>query len=427
MFLKLRTFVYALTEKAQIDLDYLIKGGFWVSGQFIAGSLLAFISLLLFANLLPKDIYGTYRYILSVSGILMLFTVSGMDTAVTRAVSRGHDQLLPYSIEFQLRWNNLFFIASIITALYYIMHGNYTLAVSLLILGATFPLTLAFGSYAAFLLGKKDFKRIAIYDLWTNIINTVPLILIILFTQNILILIAVYSLSRLIPVAFFYIRTLKLYNLKKTDAYDQKEKKEMVNYAKHLSFLSAISVVSSNIDKVLIFHYIGAIQVAIYSFALAIPTRFSSYIRNLTGILMPRLSAKTSEAINSIFYKRLAQTFILGTIFSVVYIITAPLVFRFLLPNYLESIRYSQAIALLFIFSIPNSYIGTIFKAQKVISGAYAGAVLDILRIILYIIFAIYWGIWGIIIATILVQAISIPFNILIWEWDSRRIANLEI
>lgn len=60
------------------DMVYLAKGGFWLTtGQGVA-SLASLVLAIAFANLLPKEAYGNYKYILAVVGVLTLFGLTGI-------------------------------------------------------------------------------------------------------------------------------------------------------------------------------------------------------------------------------------------------------------------------------------------------------------------------------------------------------------
>ncbi|MEK9209084.1 MAG: oligosaccharide flippase family protein, partial [Patescibacteria group bacterium] len=66
------------------DNVYIAKQGFWASVPYIISTILSAALVVAFANLLPKEIYGTYRYILSIAGLLSFLTLTGMNTAITR-------------------------------------------------------------------------------------------------------------------------------------------------------------------------------------------------------------------------------------------------------------------------------------------------------------------------------------------------------
>ncbi|HEY4510903.1 MAG TPA: oligosaccharide flippase family protein, partial [Candidatus Paceibacterota bacterium] len=109
MIQKLKTAGYDFlrgTEKyAKTDMLYLAKGGFWITlGQGI--STIAGLALAVgFANLISKEVYGTYSFILSLAGVISVLTLTGTRTAMTQAVARGFEGTLRASFWMSIRWS----------------------------------------------------------------------------------------------------------------------------------------------------------------------------------------------------------------------------------------------------------------------------------------------------------------------------------
>jgi len=94
-------------QYTRADMVYLAKGNFWqVLGQVVS-SALSLALIFVFANYLPKETYGLYRYILSLAGILGIFTLSEMNQAIGQAVASGDGGVLRASVRYQLKWNTL--------------------------------------------------------------------------------------------------------------------------------------------------------------------------------------------------------------------------------------------------------------------------------------------------------------------------------
>ena len=117
------------------DMVYLAKGGFWVTfGQSIT-SILSLALLVAFANLLPKETYGVYRYILALAGIFNIFTLTGMNRSVARAVAAGSEGVLRASVRYKLKWNLIMLTAFWVLGGYYLINDNSLFAISFFILG----------------------------------------------------------------------------------------------------------------------------------------------------------------------------------------------------------------------------------------------------------------------------------------------------
>ena len=73
---------YRLLRKSEryfkTDMVYVARGGFWVTAGNIVSALAAFGLAVAYANLLPKESYGTYKYILSLAGIIGAFSLTGL-------------------------------------------------------------------------------------------------------------------------------------------------------------------------------------------------------------------------------------------------------------------------------------------------------------------------------------------------------------
>src|SRR3990167_5586122 len=155
-------------KHTQADMVYLAKGNFWqILGQMFT-SIIGLALTVIFANYLPKETYGTYRYILSIAGILSVFTLNGMNQAVSQAVAVGKEGALRASVKYQLKWNIMQFLAFVISGTYYFLNENVHLAISLWIMSIFSPLAAVFNIYGAYLSGKRQFRLNNIF----NIIST---------------------------------------------------------------------------------------------------------------------------------------------------------------------------------------------------------------------------------------------------------------
>ncbi len=416
---KTKKFLLWSQKYTRLDMVYIASSGFWTTASFGINTLLSVGLTFVFANFIPKETYGLYKYIMSLSGALAFLTFSGMNTAVTQAVAHGQDGVLPYALKFQLKWNLLFMLASSLMGGYYFMHENHILGMSLLILGFTFPFISAFNTYGAFLIGKKDFKRSSLWGVLASAIYNITMIGAVIYLKDIVWLVLVYSLANLLPQIYFYFKTVRIY---KPVSRDSKEEKSLLKYGAHLSFMNIFSNLSQYVDKIVVFHFLGTIQLAIYGLALAVPERIRGYTKTYGSIILPKLSDKTVGDIRKVFYKRSFQGVLVGALISLAYIVIAPFVFKIFLPKYLESIRYSQIISLSFIFAVPGSYMGSAFHSQKMLKTIYFSSLTaHTSRIILFILFGYLWGIWGVIYASLLVYMLGFFFNFLLWELEVRK------
>jgi len=356
---------------------------------------------------------------MSLAGLLSFLTLTGMNTAVTQAVAKGNDQAFPYSVKVQLRWNSLYVAGSLIVAGYYLFQGNFTIGYSLLILSAVVPLSSAFNTYGTYLSGKMDFKTASVYSVFNSIFYAGFLIAALFLSHNPVIIVAGYGIGTLAPAVYFYLRVMK--RVPRTSMTGQ-EKKELFNYGGHLSIVNVLAIISQYIDKVILFHFLEAIQVAIYGLALAFPERIRGYTKTIIILTLPKLSEKTIYDIAPVFYKRIFQSAVVGAFISIIYIATIPIVFKLFLPKYLESIHYSQIISLSLIFTLPMTYMGSVFTSQKMIRTIYlSNTAFNVLKILLFIVFGYLWGVWGVVYASLITYLFGFLYSMVLWELEVKK------
>ena len=87
------------------DMVYLAQAGLWTNLNFVMVSVLALFLSILFANVLPRETFGMYQYLLSLSALLTALTLAGMNGAVSQSVARGYEGDLKAAVRIHLWWN----------------------------------------------------------------------------------------------------------------------------------------------------------------------------------------------------------------------------------------------------------------------------------------------------------------------------------
>lgn len=404
-------FLRSTERYTKADMVYLTRGGFWISLSQTASSLLSLLLIIAFANLLPKETYGTYRYILSIAGVLNVLTLTSMNSAVSRSVAGGNEGALRAAVRYQLKWNLLMFAGFFALGGYYLIQGDTLFAWSFFILGLFVPATQAFNTYGAYLDGRREFRLASISNIVSVCIYTAGVFATIYFSGEVVWLIAAYALTTFATALYFYRATVRHFKppLTRSD--------ETISYGRQLTLIRFIDPIASQVDKIILAHFWGPTELAIYSLAMAMPSRAMSYIKNWVGLGFPKFVTKTRAELDTMFYRRIIQGISVGTLFALAYIILAPYLFYYLLPKYLESVFYSQILSLSLIFAMPNRYVSLLLVAQKLPRRILVNNVTQTtLKITLYVILGFWGGILGLVIANVLNALISMLINISVWK-----------
>lgn len=379
------------------DVRYLVRSGFWLTFSQIFSSFAALAISIIFANYVSKDTYGLYKYVLSIVGILSISSLYGIDTALSQAIARNFDGSFVPALKRKILWG---FIGSAVgfgISFYYYIQMNNLLAFSVLAASILMPFMNGFDTYNSVLAGKRQFKRFSFYNAWSQIITTILIIAAILLSKNAIVIISVYFLANTLVNLYFLRKTLK------NNTLNNLVDPETMSYGNHLSVMDIINTIANQLDKILVFHYFGAIELAVYSMAVAPTEQIKGLLKNINFMAMPKFATRTKEEIKIDMRPKLIQLGIFSLVIVIAYIIFAPTAFHYLFPKYLDSVAYSQVVAISIVASILGTFMYTALKAQASTKELYEYNIYtNLFSIIVLSIGIAYWGLWGAIIARVI-------------------------
>lgn len=392
---------------------YLTKGGLWlVLSQGVA--LISGLALsVAFANLVSKEVYGNYKFVIAVAGALSAITLTGLPTAITQAVARGFEGVLRDGFKSNLKWSAGFALATLGVSIYYFVNGNSTIGLSLLIAGAFLPFYYSFVLYGAFLAGKKDFGTSTKFNIFRTTFSAAALIATILLTDNIVIIILVYYLSITLPVGVFYLRTLKNYQPNEVTT------PETLSYSKHLSLMGILTKIANQLDTILLFHYVGAADLAVYAFALAMPDQIRNLNKVIGTLILPKLSKADPDNLRQNLKTKMFFFFSIMAVIAILYALAAPFIFKFFFPKYLGSVIYSQ-VYVLTILLMPSIFFQQSLVAYMKKKQLYVvNVITPVTKIVLWLVLLPLYGIWGGIATLLLTRTVNLA--ILLYFFKTMR------
>jgi O-antigen/teichoic acid export membrane protein len=401
---QLKSLVTRLLRKSQhytkTDMVSLAKGTFWLLTNYALLLGTGIITTIALANLLPKDVLGSYQYILAVAGIVSVCTLSGLGTAITRAVAQGHEGVLRSGLHIKLKWSVSLVLISGAIAIYYFWQGNDTLALSFLIVGAFTPLIESFKLYESYLHGKEAFKENVTLGMWRKPLPLIATLSALFCTDNVVILVFTYFASNALSIVLVYYKVIQTYRPPFT------HHAETLAISKHLSVLRFAGALSQHFDKVILWQMLGGAAVA--SFTLAqLATRYSGGLLNtVTAFVLPKVSKRDLPSLQATLPRKVFIFTLLMTLGAVIYILIAPLLFAIAFPAYPESIALSQVLAISLIF-IPRSIYEKVLIAHKQIRSQYIlGFLTPLLKCSLLVGLIPAFGIWGAVYAILITELV---------------------
>ncbi len=388
---KLTTLLRWSEKYLKTDMVYAAGGGFWLVAGKASALLIAMATLLAFGNFLPKETFGTYQYILSVSKILALFTLPGMGQALVRSIAQKKEGALKEVFTTKLRFGALGSLGLWAVAAWYFASGNQLLGLSFFLVGMFFALQNAADIFNSFWTGKKKFRKNAWYQIASDLLPALFIVPAIYLTDNLIyIVLVVFGSKALFNLVLYFLTQKKVEN--------PEPDPEAISFGKNLTVMSAISRIANRIDKIILWQFLGPVQVAAYSFA-QLPIQRVRRALPINALALPKLSEKGIKGRKQgILNKTWKLFFILVPIAAGVALL-APWIFRLLLPQYVESVKYLQVLTVI-ILLIPFQLVNSALIAEMRQKELYIIRIAPpLLKIGLLVVLVPFFEIWGAVIA----------------------------
>ncbi len=343
---RFKAFLRKTEQYTKTDMVYLVGQSGWLflaqGVVFLSAFLLAWV----FANFITPTDYGLYKYVVSFATLATLTSMLGFGISISRYVAQGNEISLPKLTKLQIRYGTIGAICLLLVSIYYLVKGNELLATLFAVSAIWVPFYESFGNFQSLLQGKRDFKTQTYLRIAQKIALTVGVIGVIIITNNILYITLSYFAILTLTQFIMYRYTIHKYPGKNDS---DTPYKKIISYGKKVSFQSIFYVGANQLDKILLFKFLGPAQLAIYLFAIALPNELQNLAGNINSVAFPKLVNKTTWEFKIALIKKILLSVSLLTIPALSYILLAPFIFHTFFPAYIDSILLSQL------------YIGTIF------------------------------------------------------------------
>mgnify|MGYP001600020973 CR=1 FL=1 len=399
--------VTALEKRLRTDVRYLLSGTFWLTTGQVASSLAVFAMGLAFANLLPKETYGTYKYLLSLAGLLSIFTLPGIAAALTRAVARGYQGSFAEATRTRIRYGFLGCAAGMCVAAYYAIAGNMTLAGGLVVISLFLPVFDTFGLYNSYLQGRQQFRVYVHLGLIMQIGSVALIIIATIMTRSLFVILITYfaSYASLRYLAWRYVRK-RFHPEGNTDP-------ELISYGKHMTVMNLLSQLAGQADSILIFHFLGPTDLALYAVAVAGPDQIKNITGSVSDLLFPRLASQPEADVRrTILSKALLLVCAMAVIIAA-YVLIAPFLYRLFFPHYHDSIFLSQLFALSMVNAFFSPFAVFLQAHGKVRELYAANAGSSLFQVAAMTVGVLWFGLIGLVAARIAARIVGGALNLL--------------
>ena len=401
-------YINRIEKYLQLDLDYYIRNSFYLilaRGTIMAGGLLISIA---FARLVSQETYGQWNYLLSIIGICAVFSMPGMNTAITQSVATGQERVLITATKSRFKWSLLGSLVIVGLGIYYVLTGEIELGKGFIAASLFFPFFQNFESYAAFISGKKQFDTLAKYRIFTQVIVVLATVLVIYFTRNLMVIIIAYLLSFSVLRGYFFKKTSGRITKQEYDP-------EAISFGKHMTVTQAPGIIRQHYDKLIIALFLSFPELAVYSIALSFSHLLNPLRSIIASLILPKLSQMDARTAYAEVRKRWYFIVIGFGAIGGTLIALCPYLIPFLYSKeYTGSVFYAQLLLVSLIIAAPTPVINkALFPSQRRIKDLYklniAGFVVSI---VLLTVLVHYYGLIGAAIAIIVTRAFNTTYSL---------------
>lgn len=391
------------------DMVYFASGNFWLITSRVVAVGSGMLLTVAFANLVSPQVFGTYKYVLAIAGIVGAFALNGLGTAITKSVAQGNKSVIRPLFWLSVKWSLPASIAAAVGSAYYFFRGNTDLGTGLLMIALTNPLLNTFVFSKALLYAVGDFKGMALYNFPRSLVPVAAIVATIMFTDSVFPLLLAYFGSNLVTAWYIYERSLRRHGIghDKPSESDRAKIRETVTYGKHLSVLGIFLQIVNYVDQLLLWFFAGPVQLATYAFTQAPVRELRNFTENTFPLIFPKFAQKTVEEIKRSLPLRVLQMTTASVVIATAYIFAAPFIFKIFFPQYMSSVFASQLLAGTMIFQA-KGLVETLIIAHGEVKKRYIASVsTNVIRIALFVVFIPLHGYMGAVYAIIIAEAIS--------------------
>ncbi len=393
---------------------------FGISNLLIASLDGFFLNVLLVRYLSFEDL-GNYKIFFSILNILILFSINGLGTSVTKAVAKGFRIFFKKAVKVSGLFSIGGTLIMIILALTY-YRGN-DIKMALLFSSFMVPVFFGFNTWEPYYYGEKRFKTIFLLNTLIGVTRFVICAALLIITKNYIYTIIAYILTVSIYNIIFYFHISRRL---KSETNDAEKEKDYLKHGFRLTGSSAVSVIAKNIERIILETVSDASTVGIYSAVVVFPNFLKNSLKILVNVPTVKLAARPEKDNRRIVRKGLSIIFASGIVIFGIFWFLLPYLLRFFFKiDDPQIILYGKLLLIPIIFMPANltirylcSYQGSGRSFLKLFTA------IDIIKLIFIAILIPLLQINGIIIALILAEAAAF---IILMTWFIRSNRNFDL
>lgn len=381
-----------------LDLRYFSKNSFFLLLREVVTGLSGFSLTYVLARQFTKYTFGEYNLVFSLLGMLSIFSLPGMMDSILNSVARGFEKSFIEGTKLRFKTSFLALPFLITLIYFYLYHQQPTIALLLLLSIPLFPFFYSFKTHHVFLIAKEKFSKLFLISSFIALITNGLVIAVTLIFKKIYLAFLIFILGSSLLDLFFY------FYIKKKIKTKAKSEPGMKRFGYFMSFISVVSLLVNNLEKVVLSFFSGFSSVAVFSIAGILPQFIERGLRSLEGVLIPKIIKQGRKGNQEAIKKHLSKTIFSSIlIFFIIFLLVPFFISVFFGQKYQESIFFAKLLSLPLLFCLPNMLLSKIIIFQKRLKQTlFLSSFPAAIKMVLYLVLIPKLGILGLVLSLII-------------------------
>ncbi len=347
---------------------FLRAGGLLLAANIIT-SALGLIRAPAMTWLLPRDEVGMLGVVSAWLPFLQLLSLPGIDTASYHYIAKGHRWAYAVGVAYRLRWSLLGMAGFVAGAAYWWSQGNAEVAAIFLAAAVLYPATIGLSAASGTLAALERFTTLFWYrilEALADLMGFLPLLLGVWWINRAF---TFYTTGQIAMAALLVAVTawlLHRFRAERTPPPSPVDRQEMVNYGRHQTGITVISVAQSRADAVMVSAFFPLTVMADYSLALLIQSQMKNFWTIYLSVRYPPLVRLPSNQRR----RRMTWEGALVTLgfagMGAILAGAAALVLPWILPpSYASVLPYLYWLIAIFVLSMPGYLAEAYFRTEQ--------------------------------------------------------------
>lgn len=416
-FQSIKNYVLNTPGKALKYFKKNLKDSSYGMANLAIASLDGFFLNVLLVRFLSFDDLGNYKLFFSVLDILVIFSINGLGTSVTKAVAKRFSVFFKKAVYVSALFSLIASALLIVLAFSY--YKDHSIKWALLSASFIVPIYYGFNTWEPYYYGKRRFKTVFLLNSLIGGTRFVICGAILFFYRSYFYTIIAYLLVLSIYNLIFFFWIVRRIKPQETD---KEKEKDYLKHGFRLTGSSPLSVIATRIDRIILDAVSGATMVGIYSVVAVFPNFIKNSLKTLVNVPTIKLAAHPEKENRIIIKKGLILIFLSGIIILAVFWFIIPFLLKFFFKvEDPDMIRYGRLLLVPLIFMPINLTIKYLAGYQgSGVSVLKLYTSVDAIKLGLLAIFVPIYRIEGIIIALILAEFFTCII-LLTWFLRSNR------